>query len=65
MNENSKAPTAASTRPEGNTEMRPSVLERNIGENVRAKMKDISPDATASLRDAIDRKRQQGGGHAR
>jgi hypothetical protein len=61
----SDKPSALTTRPEGNTSMRPSALERNIGENVRVKMKDISPDATASLRDAIDRKRQQGGGHAR
>ena len=44
----------------------PSVLERDIGETVVAKMKkDINPDATRALRDAIDRKREQGGGHAR
>jgi hypothetical protein len=44
---------------------KPSVLERGIGENVRAKMRDINPDATKALRDAIARKEQQGGGHAR
>jgi hypothetical protein len=43
----------------------PSVLERDIGKTVAAKMKDINPDATRALRDAIDRKRKQGGGHAR
>jgi hypothetical protein len=65
MNESNKSPTEASTRPEGNTPMRPSALERGIGENIAAKLKDINPDATVALRDAIDRKQRQGGGHAR
>jgi hypothetical protein len=45
----------------GNT--KPSVLERNIGETVRAKMTDI-PGARA-VRDMVDRKERQGGGHSR
>jgi hypothetical protein len=63
MNDNSKAPT--STSPMGNTSMKPSVLERGIGENAAAKMRQLNPDATRALRDAIERKQQQGGGHAR
>jgi hypothetical protein len=65
MTESNQAPTEYSTRPEGNTSMRPSVLERGIGENVAAKMRQINPDATRAVRDMIERKRQGGDGHAR
>jgi hypothetical protein len=64
MNE-SKAPTSASTSPLGNSEPQPTPLARIIGPHAAAKMKQHNPDATKALRDAIDRKRQQGGGHAR
>jgi hypothetical protein len=64
MNENNKAPTEASTRPLGNTSMKPSVLERGIGENIAAKMKQLNPEATRALRDMIKRK-QHGDGHMR
>ena len=64
MSENSKAPTEASTRPLGNTSIKPSVLERGIGENIAAKLKEINPDAMRPLRPLLERKRQQGGGHA-
>ena len=60
-----EAPTEASTRPEGNTSMRPSVFERGIGENAAAKMQQINPDATRALREMIERKRQGQDGHAR
>jgi hypothetical protein len=61
---NNKAPTEHSTRPLGNTPMNPSALERGIGENVAAKMKDINPDATRALREMLERKRQGQDGHA-
>jgi hypothetical protein len=44
---------------------KPSVQERGIGENVAAKMKDITPDATRAVREMIERKRQGQDGHAR
>jgi hypothetical protein len=59
-----EAPTEQSTRPLGNTSMKPSVLERGIGENAAAKLRQINPDATRALREMIERKEQQGGGHA-
>jgi hypothetical protein len=61
---NEQAPTKYSTRPLGNTSIKPSVLEYGIGANVAAKMKQVNPDATRALRDMLDRKQQQGGGHA-
>jgi hypothetical protein len=65
MNEEAKSPSAMTTRPLGNTSIRPSVLERFVGENVAAKMKDITPDATRALREMLERKRQGQDGHAR
>ena len=64
MREN-ESPTEQSTRPEGNTSMQPSVLERGIGANVAAKMKEINPDATRALRDMLERKRAGQDGHSR
>jgi hypothetical protein len=65
MNEEAKSPSAMTTRPLGNTAIRPSVLERGIGENVAAHMKNITPDATRALREMLERKRQGQDGHAR
>jgi hypothetical protein len=42
----------------------PSVQERIIPEKVAAKLKEINPDAMRPLRPLLERKRQQGGGHA-
>jgi hypothetical protein len=61
MNENSKAPT--STSPMGNTEIKPSVLERGIGENAAAKLRDF-PDANRRVKEHLARKRTESG-HAR
>jgi hypothetical protein len=56
-------PTEQSTRPDGNTDMRPSQLERGIGANVRAQLKDF-PDQRRRLNDLLARKTTQSG-HAR
>lgn len=64
MNENSKAPTAASTRPEGNTQMKPSALERGIGENVAAKLRRDHPEQNKRMGEHLARKRTESG-HAR
>jgi hypothetical protein len=65
MNENSKAPTDASTRPLGNSTPQPTPLARGgIGPNARAKMREINPDATRAVREVLAR--QPGNdGHAR
>jgi hypothetical protein len=66
MTENSKAPTDASTRLLGNSERQPTPLARGgIGPHGAAKLKILNPDATRALRDALERQRQSGGGHAR
>jgi hypothetical protein len=45
---------------------KPSVLERNIGETIAAKMRqDVTPDARRAVDEMVVRKEQQGGGHAR
>jgi hypothetical protein len=64
MSETNKAPTAASTRPLGNTEPPPTPLARFIGPHAAAKMKHHNPDAVRAVRDMIERKRQGGDGHA-
>jgi hypothetical protein len=45
----SKTPTAASTRPLGNSEPQPTPLARDIAPNVRTKLKEF-PDANARMR---------------
>jgi hypothetical protein len=65
MSETNKAPTAASTRPLGNTDPQPTPLDRIIGANAAAKMRQINPDARRAVDEMIARKEQQGGGHAR
>jgi len=64
MSENNKSPTEQSTRPLGNTPMKPSALERGIGENVAAKLKTVNPEARRLFPDLLERKRTQSG-HAR
>jgi len=59
-----QAPTDASTRPEGNTSMRPSVQERGIGENVAAKLREHHPEQNKRMREHLARKRTESG-HAR
>jgi hypothetical protein len=64
MSERDSSMPAATAAVVGNN--KPSVLERGIGENIAAKMRqDINPDARRAVDEMIDRKRQQGGGHAR
>ena len=65
MSESNKSPTEHSTRPLGNTDPPPTPLDRIIGANVAAKMRQINPDATRAVRDMIERKRQGQDGHAR
>jgi hypothetical protein len=65
MSESNKSPTEQSTRPLGNAEPPPTPLARIIGPHAAAKMKQHNPDATRSLREMIERKRQGGDGHAR
>ncbi|MFZ2082669.1 MAG: hypothetical protein WAV38_39635 [Xanthobacteraceae bacterium] len=56
-------PTEQSTRPDGNTPLRPSQLERGIGENVAAKLRDF-PDANRRVKEHLAKKKSQSG-HAR
>jgi hypothetical protein len=65
VNEEAKSPSAMTTRPLGNTAIPPSVLERFVGENVAAHMKNITPEATRAVREMIERKRRGQDGHAR
>jgi hypothetical protein len=64
MNE-SKAPTSASTSPLGNSEPPATPLARIIGPHAAAKLKTLNPDARRAVDETIERKKQQGGGHAR
>jgi hypothetical protein len=63
MREN-ESPTEHSTRPEGNTSIKPSVLERGIGENVAAKLREHHPEQHKRMREHLARKRTESG-HAR
>ena len=58
------AKVPASTRPEGNTQMKPSALERGIGENVAAKLRADHPEQNKRMREHLARKRSESG-HAR
>jgi hypothetical protein len=59
-------PTEASTRPEGNTPMKPSALERGIGENVHAKLREHYPGQHEKFfRPLLERKRRGEDGHSR
>jgi hypothetical protein len=64
MREN-ESPTEQSTRPLGNTDPPPTPLDCIIGANAAAKLRQINPDARRAVDEMIDRKQQQGGGHAR
>jgi len=57
-------PTERSTRPDGNTPLRPSQLERGIGENVAAKLREHHPEQHKRMREHLARKRTESG-HAR
>jgi hypothetical protein len=62
MNESNKSPTEQSTRPEGNTPMRPSALERGIGANVYAKLRaDYSGQNKKFYSPFLERKKTQSG----
>ena len=56
-------PTERSTRPDGNTPLRPSQLERGIGENADAKLRDF-PEQHKRVSEVVAKKRTQSG-HAR
>jgi hypothetical protein len=60
----SKSPSAMTTRREGNTSMKPSALERGIGENVAAKLREHHPEQNKRMREHLARKRTESG-HAR
>jgi hypothetical protein len=64
MSEEAKSPSAMTTRPEGNTSMKPSALERGIGENVAAKLREHHPEQHRRMREHLARKRTESG-HAR
>jgi len=61
---NTDKPTEQSTRPDGNTPLRPSQLERGIGENVAAKLREHHPEQHRRMREHLVRKRTESG-HAR
>jgi len=54
-------PTEQSTRPDGNTPLRPSQLERGIGENVAAKLREYHPEQNKRVREHLARKRTESG----
>jgi hypothetical protein len=64
MNESSKAPTTRSTTPLGNTPLRPSQLERGIGANVAAKLREHYPEQNRRVHEHLTKKQTQSG-HAR
>ncbi len=53
-------PTEQSTRPDGNTPLRPSQLERGIGANAAEKLRDF-PDANRRVKEHLARKKTQSG----
>ena len=61
---NTDKPTEQSTRPDGNTPLQPSQLERGIGENVAAKLREDHPEQHQRIREHLARKRSESG-HAR
>jgi hypothetical protein len=64
MNENSKAPTSASTSPLGNTDPPPSPLARIISPAAASHLADFGAAADA-VYSMIERKRRGGDGHVR
>ena len=58
---NADKPTEQSTRPDGNTPLRPSQLERGIGENVAAKLRADHPEQNKRMREHLARKRTESG----
>jgi hypothetical protein len=60
-----KSPTHRTTRPLGNSDPQPDPRARGINANAAAKLWQFNSDATKNVRDVIDRKQQQRGGHAR
>jgi len=62
---NTDKPTEHSTRPDGNTApLRPSQLERGIGENVAAKLRTDHPEQNRRMGEFLAHKRSESG-HAR
>jgi hypothetical protein len=57
-------PTEQSTRPDGNTPLRPSQLERGLGENVAAKLRADHSEQNKRMREHLAKKQTQSG-HAR
>jgi hypothetical protein len=57
-------PTEQSTRPDGNTPMRPSQLERGIGENAAKKLREDHPEQNKRMNQHLHLK-QTHSGHAR
>jgi hypothetical protein len=53
-----------STRPDGNTPLQPSQLERGIGENVAKKLREDHPEQHKRMREHL-RLKQTHSGHAR
>ena len=60
----SDKPTEQSTRPDGNTPLQPSQLERGIGANVKKALQNF-PDQRKRLADVVARKQRGEDGHAR
>ena len=61
MSEEAKSPSAMTTRPEGNTSIKPSVLERGIGENVAAKLRESFSDQHKRMREHLAKKQTESG----
>ena len=60
----SDKPTEKTTRPDGNTPLRPSQLERGIGENVAEKLRADHPEQHKRVGEVLAKKKTQSG-HAR
>lgn len=55
-------PTEMSTRPDGNTgDLKPSQLERGLGENVVAKLRQDHPEQNRRMREHLAKKKTQSG----
>jgi hypothetical protein len=58
-------PSEQTTRPDGNSSMKPSQLERGIGANAAEKLRRDHPDQNRRIADVVARKRVGQDGHSR
>ena len=54
-------PSERTTRPDGNTPLRPSQLERGIGANAAEKLRADHPEQSKRVSEVVAKKKTQGG----